>query len=223
MCVEIKSLRTDGFFRRRPIIPPTIQLQLTHLRLASDHPSTSAFLERLLGAEPVLTHLEFSKGVKDTFSQSYNSALHDVARQLLHSTLPVLQCGPTSFNTLDFVASCTSLKSLTLRLASPTSIYKTFASSHAALTLVTTRLNWKWNEGGQGFAKLIAVLELAAVAELKRWRLTKPTVVYMNEAVMGYEHTQAAWEDACRARGVDPRDERRFFTGESPTVSFLYS
>ncbi|ORY53386.1 hypothetical protein BCR35DRAFT_310521 [Leucosporidium creatinivorum] len=112
-----------------------------------------------------------------------------------------------------FVASCTSLRSLKLYYATPESITKTLAAVRSPLVLLATELGAKWIRGADAkeIAELVDVLKHPSLAQLKRWRIWG--YGQFSNPLRNDGRTQ--WEEACRARGVEPRGNRRFFTGES--------
>lgn len=106
------------------------------------------------------------------------------------------------------VASCTSLTSLELCNCGTPFIKDVIAACGARLLVFETELASGWNVR-KTVPELAAVLELPAMRKLKRWRMGN------SDAAGNFLEKQdiAEWEDACRARGVEPRDDRRFFTG----------
>jgi len=58
-------------------------------------------------------------------------------------------------------------------------------------------------------AELVPVFNIPNLAQLRRWRMVT--------WVRGRGYVKCPWEDweaACRARGIEPRGNERYFTGE---------
>ncbi|ORY78919.1 hypothetical protein BCR35DRAFT_332246 [Leucosporidium creatinivorum] len=81
-------------------------------------------------------------------------------------------------------------------------------SLRAPLAVLATELASGWKDGGNVVAELAAILELPVMTKLKRWRLDDSR----DWGTRLSEDEKAQWEKSCRARGVEPRDLRRFFT-----------
>ncbi|ORY78883.1 hypothetical protein BCR35DRAFT_99913 [Leucosporidium creatinivorum] len=208
LLVGIKSfIIKNGRFTKRPLIPPNTKLALKKLRLMADFPPSPAFLNILLPAASSLTRLELRTGFGGIwFPKRFNKHLGAIAHQLHHLTMPDPALASNGFDLLGFVTSCTSLKSLELHDYTIHATHKVLAVVPSALDLLEIDLGREWSQDNDPVAALLAILELPAAAELKRWRLTtgKDCVKMAQE--------RASWEEGCRARGVEPRDGRRFFT-----------
>lgn len=172
-------------------------------------------MDSLLGAAPFLTQLElWGDPLWGAFPTRHTTALLGIAPQLRHLSLHGWTTSgapgrPPSFDALPFLARCTSLKSLELSGQSPARLTPILKVLRAPLALLeTSLLSEEPAETISVVAELIALLDLPALANLKRWRMETRDELGGLE-----EQDRALWEAACRARGVEPRDERRFFTG----------
>nr|CRX78996.1 hypothetical protein [Leucosporidium scottii] len=197
---------------RLPTIPPDTKLELTHLYFNALSLPSLAFFDSILPAAPFLTYLELEvRDDGELFPTEYMSPFQSIAHQLRHLTISSYSCSPTSQASLSvtrFVAACTSPRSLELCDCSTAYIKDVVTASSGPLALLETELAAGWNDGGTGVAELAAVLELPAVAKLKRWRLSN----YTGGGPLLNKEARARWEAVCRARGVEPRDDRCFFT-----------
>nr|CRX79251.1 hypothetical protein [Leucosporidium scottii] len=208
----LKSLRLGGHFQGHPTISPDTKLELTKLTVHTDYLPPLAFFDSILPAAPFLTSLELYVGDDgELLPTEYTSPFRGIAHQLRHLTIYTgVSCHPTSRASLEvtrFVASCTSLKSLAVDNCG-TAYFENFASAvPAPLCVLETCMASSWNDGGSG-TELASVLELPAMAELKRWRMDKRRLC----GPLLDKGKTAQWEAVCRARGVEPRDETRFFT-----------
>lgn len=147
----------------------------------------------------------------------YTSRFQAIVHQLLHLKISTgySSSAPRSRASLDvtrFVASCTSLKSLQLRECGTAYLKDVVGASRAPKSVLETELVSGWNVGGTGVAELASILKLPAMADLKRWRMV---VTDGGDEASLNDDERAEWEAACRARGAEPRDEKRFLTGES--------
>ncbi|ORY53396.1 hypothetical protein BCR35DRAFT_310536 [Leucosporidium creatinivorum] len=188
MLAGLHSLNIGGHFEGQPPIPSAATIELRTLFLDPEYLPTPAFLELLVGAAPFLTRLEvYMDPEEEEFPGSYTTALQMLALQLRHLKIAAdATSTPTRPRTVDlhgFVASCTSLRSLELHCATPASIMATLTAVRSPLVLLATELDDEWSR----------VADAKRVAEL-------------------VDDARTQWEDACRARGVEPRDEQRFFT-----------
>nr|CRX79011.1 hypothetical protein [Leucosporidium scottii] len=211
---SLKSLRLEGHFERHPRIPSDTKLKLTNLTVDAHYLPSPAFFNSILPAAPFLTSLELEvRDGGELLPSEYISPFKSIAHQLRHLTIsPGLRTSrPTSRASLQvtsFLASCTSLKSLELCSCGPAYIRDIVSAVRAPLFVLETQLAAGWNAGGTGVAELASVLELPAMANLKRWRMDK----YDFDGNLLDQEARARWEAVCRARGAEPRDETRFFT-----------
>ncbi|ORY78886.1 hypothetical protein BCR35DRAFT_304908 [Leucosporidium creatinivorum] len=210
----LRRLSVTGFFTGHPTIPPCHTLQLKALELLTEDLPSPTFLDSLLGAAPCLTHLDLSVESREgPFSEGFIDALQTITPQLRHLTLtsrttPVGSTSATFSDLLRVLASSTSLRSIELCPDTPASLKKLLAALVAPLAVLETHsIDW-WTEGPNSIAELVAVLQLPSLSELKRWRLVEHGRLESLSSNSG----RIQWEDACRARGVEPRDHRRFFT-----------
>nr|CRX79245.1 hypothetical protein [Leucosporidium scottii] len=216
----LKSLRLGGHFQGHPTISPDTKLELTKLTVHTDYLPSLAFFDSILPAAPFLTSLELYVGDDgELLPTEYTSPFRGIAHQLRHLTIYTgVSCHPTSrasLNDTRFVASCTSLESLELCNCGTDYIRDVASAVRAPLCVLETQMASGWNDGGTGVAELASVLELPAMAKFKRWRMCKRRLY---GASLDKEET-AQWEAVCRARGVEPRDETRFFTGKTTLLS----
>jgi hypothetical protein len=220
----LKSLRLRGDFGGHPNIPPDSIMELTHITVDSHYLPSLAFFDSILPAAPFLTSLEL--GVTRNgllFPTEYTSPFQAIAHHLRHLTLYTgflrHPASRASLNVTRFVASCTSLKSLAVRTCGTAYFGDVAATTRAPLCVLETQLAAGWNEGGTGVAELASVLELPAMATLKRWRLSD----YTSGKFSLNAEEKAQWEAVCRTRGVEPRDQTLFFTGKVVSPSFSSS
>ncbi|ORY78894.1 hypothetical protein BCR35DRAFT_100155 [Leucosporidium creatinivorum] len=210
----LKSLSIRGNLKGRPRIPPGTTSELTRFSLDPEYLPSLAFLDSILPAAPFLTSLELEvREDGDMLSRDYTKCLQTITQQLLHLAVTIGESSstPTSRASLDvtrFVSSRTSLKSLELCDCGTAYIKDVVAALRAPLAVLETELAFGWNDAGTGVAELAAVLELPSMAGLKRWRMADSSD--WGGELSEDETTQ--WEEVCRAHGVEPRDERRFFT-----------
>nr|CRX79248.1 hypothetical protein [Leucosporidium scottii] len=214
----LKSLWLEGHVKGHPPIPPDTKLELTHLYVDAYCLPSLAFFDSILPAAPFLTYLEF--GVREDgelLPTGYTSPFRAIAHQLRHLTISIelRSSHPTSQASLSvtrFVAACISLRSLELHNCGTRFVRDVVTASVAPLAVLETEMASGWNDGGTGVAELASVLALPAMAKLKRWRMSSysaggyfPTMI---------KEWKAQWAAVCRARGVEPRNETRFFTGK---------
>nr|CRX79268.1 hypothetical protein [Leucosporidium scottii] len=198
-----------GQLRGHPTIPPDTKLELTKLTVYADSLPPLAFFDSILPAAPFLTSLELYIGDDgELLPREYISPFRAIAHQLCHLTIGIgVHSSRASLEVTRFVASCTSLKSLKLRNCGTGYVRDLASAARAPLCVLETQLASGRNDAGTRVAELASVLELPAMAKLKRWRMCSVYGALLNQ------EERAQWEAACRARGVEPRDERRFFTG----------
>nr|CRX79001.1 hypothetical protein [Leucosporidium scottii] len=217
----LKSLSVARRVKGHPTIQPDTKLKLTALIVYADLLPPLAFLDSILPAAPFLTSLKLCVGRNgELFPAEYIPLFRAIAHQLRHLAIStgILSNHPTSQASLEvtrFVASCTSLKSLELCDCGTDYIRDVASAVRAPLCVLETRMASGWNDGGTGVAELASVLELPAMADLKRWRMC----TYTGGGVILDKEERARWEAVCRTRGVEPRDEDRFFTGKTTLLS----
>nr|CRX79026.1 hypothetical protein [Leucosporidium scottii] len=210
----LKSLRLGGDFEGHPIIPPDTKLELTQLTLDAHYLPSLAFLDSILPAAPFLTSLELWVGRNgELLPTEYTAPFQTISHQLRHLAISSglrfrLPTTRASLDVTRFVASCTSLKSLAVRVCGTAYIRDVAAAASAHLCVLETQVTAGWDEGENQIAELISVLELPAMAKLKRWRMYKCDF----NGVLLDQEARARWNAACRARGVEPRDHTLFFT-----------
>ncbi|ORY78838.1 hypothetical protein BCR35DRAFT_352803 [Leucosporidium creatinivorum] len=213
MLAGLHSLHLEGYFKGQPPIPSDATIELKALTLDFDYLPPPAFLDSLIGAAPFLTRLELYTRAMGQFPEGYSTALPVLALQLHHLSIRAdATSTPTHPRKVDlhgFVASCTSLRSLELDYATPASITATLTAVRSPLLLLETEMK-QWSEVAdeRGMADLVDVLKHPSLAQLKRWRIFG----YPRSSHPLPKDARTHWEDACRARGVEPRDKRRFFT-----------
>lgn len=187
------------------------KLSLKTLRLNTAFVPSPSFLNPLLALATNLTRLELAWWTED-YPARMDAPLQKLApqlRQLSLSGAPApIRSLPLSFSLDTFLSSCTSLASLALTEVGPPeeteSILRLIPSRLTVLTTELFLIDAERAEPGD----LFGLLNLPALANLKRWRIK----CYRGDA---HCHAQRGyWEDYCRARGVEPRDDRHFFTGE---------
>nr|CRX79256.1 hypothetical protein [Leucosporidium scottii] len=224
---SLKSLRLEGHFEGHPMIPmipPDTKLQLTKLTVEANYLPSLALFDSILPAAPFLTSLELEvRNDGELLPAEYMSPFRSIAHQLSRLAVSVgirFRCpsGQASLNVTRFVASCTSLKSLAVNNCGTAYFKDVVTASVAPLSVLETELASGWNIRGSGVAELASVLELPAMAKLKRWRMYKCDF----NGVLLDQEARARWNAACRARGVEPRDETLLFTGKT-TLSSSYS
>nr|CRX79273.1 hypothetical protein [Leucosporidium scottii] len=206
----LKSLWIAGYVKGHPIIPPDTKLKLTKLTVYPHFQPSLAFFDSILPAAPFLTSLELVvREDGELLPPEYTLSFRAIAHQLRHLAITSHASSRASLNVTRFVAACISLRSLELCNCGTTYIGDVASAVRAPLCVLETQMASGWNDGGSGIAELASVLELPAMATLKRWRLSNYTVggPLMNQEERG------RWEAACRARGVEPRDQTLFFTG----------
>lgn len=110
--------------------------------------------------------------------------------------------------------SCTSLVSLDLELVRPGSLVTLLSSisSHLAILACYFDEDYSTDEGVS--SDLHDALKQPALADLKRWRWLFRDFLRDGQQVPHSQEVLESWEVACRARGIEPRGEERYFTGE---------
>lgn len=199
-----------------PVLPttrPDVKLELRALDFFPASPPPPTLVSSLLGAAPFLTRLKLNCGYHGHFPAGYTTSFKSIAPQLRQLTLMYPLPDSThdsSFDLLRFVACGTSLRSLELVWTSIAAIEQLLAASRAPLALLDAQLDYGLRAGDNRILALVAILELHEAVRLKRWRIDAAV-----SCGSEWGNGRDVWEAACRARGVEPRDERRFFTGES--------
>nr|CRX79264.1 hypothetical protein [Leucosporidium scottii] len=159
-------------------IPPDTKLELTKLTIEAKCLPSLAFFDSILPAASFLTSLDLWGGENgELLPTEYIPPFRAIAHQLRHLSIStgILSNLPTSrasLNVTRFVASCTSLKSLELCDCGTDYIRDVASAVRAPLCVLETQMASGWNNGGSGIAELASVLELPAMADLKRWRLS---------------------------------------------------
>jgi hypothetical protein len=115
------------------------------------------------------------------------------------------------------VPACTSFRALELWSTSTSDLSFVLELLPAPLSLLDVglrRLSPK--EETQLTAELLTLLDKPGLSMLKRWRLYGTDTVSKDalSAVLSSEK----WEEACRARGIEPRGDERYYTGECALV-----
>lgn len=186
------------------------KLFLKTLRLNTPYLPSPSFLNPLLSISTNLTRLELAWWTED-FSARMDAPLQKLAPQLRQLSLSGAPAPtrflPLSFSLDAFLSSCTSLSSLALtEVGPPEETEAILRLIPSRLTVLTTELFLIDAERAEP-GDLFGLLDLPALANLKRWRIK----CYRGDA---HCHAQRGyWEDFCRSRGVEPRDDRHFFTG----------
>ncbi|ORY78873.1 hypothetical protein BCR35DRAFT_304890 [Leucosporidium creatinivorum] len=213
MLAGLHLLHIEGYAKGQPPIPSDATIELKTLSLSLKCLPPPAFPESLVRAAPFLTRLSIVIAQKEAFPEDYSTALHMLALQLRHLEIHAdASSTPTRPGTVDlhrFVASCISLRSLELYYATPVSIKTTLTAVRSSLVLLAIRLDEKWSKVAdqRGIAELVDLLKHPSLAELKRWSIPAYNLPFGPLRI----GRRARWEEACRARGDEPRDERRFF------------
>lgn len=102
--------------------------------------------------------------------------------------------------------TCVNLRSLEVISVKQGQLAQVLASLSSPLELLETGVH------RYSAQELVRLLELPALAKLKRWRVPRFRMM-----------TLEGWEGACESRGVEARGENRFFTGESASALSLRS
>nr|CRX79267.1 hypothetical protein [Leucosporidium scottii] len=195
---------------------PSAGLALEHLLLTPLHEPPPRFLVPLLSSLPRLTRLNifWSSGGED-WNRNSISALLQVMPNLESLTLSDYAPEPSAEKAPSYSLH-SSLYSLLPAAKSLRTLEIDFEASTALthiLKLVPTRLELLETTASpaeETTAKnMLEALKMPALKGLKRWRV----------AALGKVEKKGEglreWERACEGRGVEVRDETRFFTGES--------
>ncbi|ORY78853.1 hypothetical protein BCR35DRAFT_99212 [Leucosporidium creatinivorum] len=189
--------------------PPNQPITLKHLSLTAEYSLPESALEALLASAPNLTHLDLHCGgatYNHSWLQRHNplTILGPRLRHLgLHNPPPPPQVDSQaglSFSLSAALPTCTSLVSLEVSSVTEEQLFDIFRLLPSQLELLETTMV-RMTEEGHGF--LVKATALPALSSLKMWR-----ILGFNEIVDGKE----PWVVLSRARGIDVRDERRFFT-----------
>jgi hypothetical protein len=207
----LKRLELEAVVKGELVTTHDPKLCLKTLRLNTPYIPSSSFLNPLLGVATNLTRLELAWWTED-FPASMDAPLQRLASQLRQLSLSGAPAPtrslPHAFALDVFLSSCTSLSSLALtEVGPPDETEAILRLIPSRLTVLTTELFLIDAERAEP-GDLFGLLDLPALANLKRWRI---------KCYRGDTHCQAQrgyWEDFCRSRGVEPRDDRHFFTGK---------
>lgn len=112
-----------------------------------------------------------------------------------------------------FLLATTSLVSLHLS-GGPIPIVSILAIVPTRLTLLHTKLFAEFAGDGDPTA-LLGALDLPAMAAARRWRL----IDQLDNRKTSRSGRWEEWAAACRARGIEPRGDERYYTGELPPSS----
>nr|CRX79247.1 hypothetical protein [Leucosporidium scottii] len=170
----LKSLRIAGYFAGQPEIPQNTTLKLKVLGFDIAQPPPLPFLESLFQAAPFLTYLELPSDGMWPLPEEYYPILSSIAPRLQHLTISAITA-PIAFDSLSFVASCTSLRSLELQHGTPSNINKMLTAVSTTLLVLGTELDSMMCQlvgTMDGIAELTALLDRPALSALKRWRIT---------------------------------------------------
>jgi hypothetical protein len=136
-------------------------------------------LDSILPAAPLLTSLELYVGDDgELLPPVYIPPFRAVAHQHRHLTISIgLPFSPpisrASLDVTRLVASCISLESLAVDNCGTAYLRDVAATARAHLCVREMQVTSGRNEGENQIAELISVLELPAMAELKRWKMCK--------------------------------------------------
>lgn len=235
------SLGVDPFSSRRPAglrsllllsplagekfnLAPKSVLSLTHLLLTPLHEPPPRFLIPLLAFTPHLTRLNLfypscPTGSGRDFTRNSLAALDQVLGEVKALTLsdytPEPEEGGKKWEMRAspsyILPACRSLKSLEIDVEAWSAIVP-------ILQLVPTRLEaleTTPSPAKEGVAMaMLEAMKCRSVQGLKRWRVTRlGKVEEEGEALR-------EWREACGKRGIEVRDEKRYFAGERASVTF---
>lgn len=199
-----------------------MSLETLRLTTAYDLTELPSFLLTLLAISPRLTRLELT--IHKAFSAASDSPLQDMASHLRHLHLDfrstsILQggnSGGVTFSFDPFLLACTSLITLHLKLHTSSDLKHIRRFIPAPLTLLCVclpRPSQHESETNQITSDFADLFDYPCMSTVRRWRF------YCEDSFPGggLAAMQASeeWEAACRAGGIEPRDHRRYFTGES--------
>lgn len=191
---------------------------LRHLELPGGGVSPTV-ANPLLNAAHALTSLAFFWNPSSTLLPG----LLKVAPQLQRLSLlqPGISPSSSDLKLLDFVPFCTSLKSLVLLMVEEKDLVPIIGLVQSSLVFLETD-ELKPNPFPADIVihhprpHLLAALDLPCMRALKRWRLIWSTRYTRQEERPYIVAGEQIWQETCRARGVELRDGRRYFTGEVP-------
>lgn len=193
---------------------------LDTLRVATRVPIPS-FLLPLSIVAPRLTNLEIVCSSRLPFI-NFDEPFKDLAPQLTHLTVHfpyerTLEHRQQVLSALKgFLPVCTSLSTFCLYGATSSDLHYILSLLPNPLTLLETFEIFGMDQKGERLPKPLAeAFHLPCLARLKRWRLTRTHKVRHTLVVGGmYGVAGKEWRAACGARGIEPRSDKRYFTGE---------
>lgn len=203
------SLRSSISFR---LSSPTPSQSITCLTLTGDREPGPRFLRYLLPSTNCrVRSLRLVFG-SPSFTEEFIDHLASIKANITSLTLDFTEAAPNLPCVRQIVPLFTHISSLTITCDSLTEAFY-------VLDLVTPQLttleftSWSKRQRNLSADKslklLVEAAEFQQVKKLKRWRVDRKLEVDMSEG------EGAKWKDGCEARGIEVRDEKRYFTGTS--------
>ncbi|ORY76231.1 hypothetical protein BCR35DRAFT_305865 [Leucosporidium creatinivorum] len=198
-------------------LKPATPTMLESLFITSDLPELPSFFLPVSTFAPRLTHLEINTSFR-ALGTALQRMLQPVAPQLTRLGLTftlVRSASPERRDTIlsslhSFLLACTSIKALRLHDPRPNELRHLLSLLPSRLILLdVSPLLLDHAEGmPRGAAE---AFDLPCMAQLRRWRMT--TECLLDDPDSAWEPlAEEQWRAACRARGIEPRGEKRYFT-----------
>lgn len=206
--LDLTSTRTAAHYILIKTLPLRSIMLSQDVTNDGDKPALSQLLQ---ASQATLTTIGLGVSSSRDLSQSSLDTLLLHAHHIRHLVLTMVECRKLSPHFKRFFSALVNLQSITLVYALPQAIKPVLAMLPAPLVVLSIE---KYDTslcpaGGYAPSLLLQLLDLPALKKLKRWRIdakSSPDVT-MGEGKL--------WLAKCNARGIEVRDDRRFFNGES--------
>lgn len=166
-------------------------------------------------------HLELRSTITG-FPAEFMAPLLTLAPQLRHITFytPFMGSHAADFTIWTLLQVCTSLASLTLDLLAPQDLPALLSWLPSHLRLLSCTFDKRISTDESISNAISGALSQPALADLKRWSWVARNSEVGRSRFFFSEASEERWAIACRARGVEPRGDERYYTGEPPFFSF---
>lgn len=126
--------------------------------------------------------------------------------------LDALPTEPREVSPIDS-STCTSITTLDLGSLSPHTLKRIVSLISHPLTLLVVSALLLDPDADRMPSELVEVFDLPSMAQLQRWRMSFGELMYISSDIWSLGPPTPLWVATCRARGIEPRGDERYFSG----------